>query len=766
MGCEALWRARETEGESSMRRFELGLLGSVFLTASMSACGGDDVPATSASASAGRTTGILDDGTSADGDTTVGAATDSVGTSNGGSGGSTTASVDDTASATMGGGNTTTATNASNATTEDGGDTDGGGGDPGPVPGKFPDVEVGLCAPPGEVRWCYTGAPATYNIGQCEPGTQQCQALDLDVGQWDECDDETLPGMEVCDGIDNDCNGEVDDGQGVSACGMGTCAHEVPNCVDGEEQVCDPLDGAQPEICNGEDDDCDGDVDDGLGDAEQSCGVGQCEHTVTACEGGIIPPCDPFEGATPEVCDDVDNDCDGNTDEGLPDLTCGCGECDHTIPSCINGFPQVCDPYDGASLEVCDGLDNDCDCIVDEGQGNWVCGENECEVSVPQCVNGVPQPESSCMPVPGGAEICGDGEDNNCDGVAPPCAEPFLVGTDTVARPIDVIWAVDSSGSMSEEMATVEAEINVFANTLAGSTSPTTLHLIADRGTESFEICVAPPLGGAACADNPGAGFWQYDTTGNTNALEMVHSSNALGRTMQQSSAWSPLLQPNSYLAFIVTTDDNGDDPNWGAAQGDPGTGANCNAGFITNATTDNQCRWDAPGALDYTSLANNFNGFGGFATYMTNFFPTHVAGDDWALYPIIGNTGTTVLVGANDVYEFNSCLTSEENGEEYVKLALLTGTLDSMFSICNAPWDLSALADDILSGVPNDLYVLSGVPAGTCGMINPATITVVVNGIPMPPANWTYDAPSCTLQVIVNVPVVGDNVVIVYENF
>jgi hypothetical protein len=42
----------------------------------------------------------------------------------------------------------------------------------------------------------------------------------------------------------------------------------------------------------------------------------------------------------------------------------------------------------------------------------------------------------------------------------------------------------------------------------------------------------------------------------------------------------------------------------------------------------------------------------------------------------------------------------------------------------------------------------------------------VVVNGIPMNPADWVYDPLTCQLQVIANIPVVGDNVVIVYENF
>jgi Putative metal-binding motif len=744
-----------------MRRFEVRLLGSVALATAMSACGGDDVPGVVEDSSAGRTTGGLDDAT-AEGGTTAGTAADGVGTGHGSGSNGSTAAVDDTM------GSASTATNASNTTsaTSDGADTDSGGGDPGPMPGEFPGIEVGLCAPPGEVRWCYTGAPATYDIGQCAPGTQQCQALDLDVGEWGECDDETLPQMEVCDGVDNDCNGEVDDDQGVTACGMGTCAHEVPNCVAGEEQMCDPFDGAQPEVCNGEDDDCDGDIDDGLGDGQQTCGVGQCEHSVTACEGGLIPPCDPFEGATPEVCDDVDNDCDGATDEGLPDLTCGCGACEHTAPGCINGFPQVCDPYEGASPEVCDGLDNDCDCIVDEDQGNWTCGENECQVSVPQCIDGVPQPENSCMPVPGGAEICGDAIDNNCDGIDAPCAETFLVGTDTVARPLDVIWAVDSSLSMSEELATVEAEINAFAATLAGSTSPTQLHLVADRGAQSHQICVSPPLGGAACANNPAAGFWQYDTNFQVNNEPFVHSSNALGRIMQQSPTWIPRLQPSAYLAFIITSDDNGDDPQWAAVDGDPSPTDDCFFGFLTDLDTADICRWDAPGVPNYTSLAYDHMGYGGFSTYMTNFFPGTVPGQDWGVFPIIGNTGTTVLSGVNDFWEFNTCVTAVENGEEYVKLALLTDTLDSMFSICDAPWDLSGLAENILSGVPSDTYILDGVPVGNCGMIDPATITVVVNGIPMNPADWIYDPLACTLQVIANIPVVGDNVVIVYENY
>ena len=724
-----------------MRRLVVRSLGPASVALWLGGCGGDDVPATSASADA-STGRVTEDGTST-GDIT-GSTTEQTSVGSGGN------SADDT---------------ATSGTTTMGSD-DTGGPDPGPVPDRFPGMGVGLCAPPGNVQYCYTGSPATYNIGACVPGTQQCQALDLDVGEWGECEGETLPTMEVCDGIDNDCNGQTDEELGSTTCGVGLCEHEVSNCFAGEEQLCDPLEGASPEICDGIDNDCDKDIDDGLGEELVTCGVGQCEHSVSSCVDGVPSECDPFEGAGPEVCDDIDNDCDGATDEGLGDLTCGCGDCEHTVPACINGFEQVCDPFEGASPEICDGDDNDCDCIVDEDQGIWTCGENECEASVPQCVGGVPQPENTCVPIPGGPEICGDGIDNNCDGTEAPCAETFLVGTDTVARPIEVVWAVDSSGSMEQEMAMVEAEINAFANMLAAAGSNTQLHLISDRGTEPFEICVNPPLGGAGCADNPGNGFWQYDTNGPVDGQPMVHSSNPLGRIMQQYPVWGPRLQPYAYLAFIVTTDDNGDDPAWVAPQDNSEVDDCSSNSFISDATTGNVCRVHGPNGIDYTSLAYPHAGFGGFTTWMTNVLPSYDVAEDWSFYPIIGNTGTAVLSGADDMYEFNTCASNREDGEEYVKLALLTESLPSMISICDTPWDFSGLADAIIASIPNDLYVLTGNPEGTCGMIDPTTITVIVNGIPLAPTSWTYDAPTCTVRINDDVPGVGDSVSIIYANF
>ena len=171
---------------------------------------------------------------------------------------------------------------------------------------------------------------------------------------------------------------------------------------------CDDMDAAinpgAPETCNLKDDDCDGETDEELG--QTTCGPGECKHTVDNCVSGVPQTCDPKEGASAEVCNLKDDDCDGETDEvaDLGQTTCGLGECEHTIDNCVAAGPQTCDPMEGSSAEACNLKDDDCDGETDEGS---------CDDGNP-CTDDTCEPQTGCVHDDNTAP-CNDGN---------PCTEP------------------------------------------------------------------------------------------------------------------------------------------------------------------------------------------------------------------------------------------------------------------------------------------------------------------------------------------------------
>ncbi len=239
---------------------------------------------------------------------------------------------------------------------------------------------------------------------------------------------------ERCNSIDDDCNGEIDDDVVPITCEMecgGTqvIGHMYCNAA-GELEPCQ----LPPEVeyCNGKDDNCNGVVDDPWVDAigpvlGQPCTVGEGACAVTGVwtcptDGVSEAVCSavPTAGSV-EVCDNIDNDCDGFTDEDLTkDCPSTCGGND--TATCVAGQWIGCGTGGvGQADDQCDGVDNDCDGITDPlfpqvgakcdgadadlcANGTWTC---KADGSGVECVNEAPANLS---------EVCGGG-DENCNGV-------------------------------------------------------------------------------------------------------------------------------------------------------------------------------------------------------------------------------------------------------------------------------------------------------------------------------------------------------------
>jgi hypothetical protein len=143
------------------------------------------------------------------------------------------------------------------------------------------------------------------------------------------------------------------------------------------------------------------------------------------CIGGAIQ-CVQTVQPSSEICDGKDNNCDGQIDEGNPNGGVACntgklGVCAAGTTACTNGI-VVCNQNVQPSTEVCDGLDNNCDGTIDNntpgtGQACTTGLSGICSAGTTTCTGGTLKCTQNSQPVP---EICGNGLDDNCDGVVDP----------------------------------------------------------------------------------------------------------------------------------------------------------------------------------------------------------------------------------------------------------------------------------------------------------------------------------------------------------
>jgi hypothetical protein len=273
--------------------------------------------------------------------------------------------------------------------------------------------ESGSCVCLGELDGLQEDCSQENEFGKCF-GERLCDG----AAGWSECSAE-IPGPEICDGNDNDCDGEKDEGLVGEKCSN---ENEFGSCT--ADEICQGPDGwlcpapfPGPEQCNSEDDDCDGDIDEdflGLGDDcdnpadDDLCAEGTWECDAQGQMNCVDDP--PYI----EICNGIDDDCDGVADDPWPEKGEPCdGEdidfCANGIWACEGDNKVVC-IGDSNHPEICDGLDNDCNTIFDDGFPDYDFD------SLADCVDD--DDDGDNVPEDGN----GDGTDGNL-----PCAPPTLV---------------------------------------------------------------------------------------------------------------------------------------------------------------------------------------------------------------------------------------------------------------------------------------------------------------------------------------------------
>ncbi|MEK7283249.1 MAG: putative metal-binding motif-containing protein, partial [Acidobacteriota bacterium] len=222
-----------------------------------------------------------------------------------------------------------------------------------------------------------------------------------------------------------------------------------------------------------------------------TCGTGACSRTVNNCAGGVPQTCTPGTPAA-EICNGLDDDCDGATDEGFDvdqdGFTTCAGDCNDGAAAIHPGAP-----------EVCNGADDNCNLLVDEGfPDSDVDGIVDC--LDPDDDNDLVPDASDCAPLVGSVS-----------------AVPGEVGqtlrATTGRPPVDFSWTRIAQANVHNVYRSVW-------NRLAGAWNDTLVCLVPESTGSDF----------IDAADPPGGSAYYYVITGTNRCGEGTAGSGSTGQ--------------------------------------------------------------------------------------------------------------------------------------------------------------------------------------------------------------------------------------------
>ncbi len=195
---------------------------------------------------------------------------------------------------------------------------------------------------------------------------------------------------EICDGIDNNCNENIDEGieDIIVGSDTGECRKGIISCVNGKPETIQEEIKPSPEICDNLDNNCNGETDENIGDIITGTDIGECQKGIKRCVNHQLVTIEAEIKPAAEICDGKDNDCNNKIDDNIADIITGTdtGECQKGIKRCVNHELVTIQEEISPENEQCNNLDDNCNGLIDD-ELYQTCS-NVCETGESICIEG------------------------------------------------------------------------------------------------------------------------------------------------------------------------------------------------------------------------------------------------------------------------------------------------------------------------------------------------------------------------------------------